>query len=47
MTVGKSPFGGNNQDETCRNILHVKLKFPAGLEPLAEEPNALNRLENP
>ena len=57
MTVGKSPFGGSNQDETCRNILNLgrnnwlrlvisfgsfstvrscKLKFPPGLEPLAE-----------
>jgi len=72
MVVGKSPFGGSNQDETCRNILQlgtrhapgmrqactrhagnacrgqlglqrqnlrsVRLKFPPGLEPLAEEP---------
>ncbi|CAK9072817.1 unnamed protein product [Durusdinium trenchii] len=37
MTVGKSPFGGSNQDETCRNILSCKLKFPPGLEPLAED----------
>eukprot|EP00913_Durusdinium_trenchii_P027104 g25435.t1 len=58
MTVGKSPFGGSNQDETCRNILNLgrnnwlrlvisfgsfstvrscKLKFPPGLEPLAED----------
>jgi len=37
MVVGKSPFGGSNQDETCRNILSVRLKFPPGLEPLAED----------
>ncbi len=23
MVVGKSPFGGSNQDETCRNILQL------------------------
>lgn len=23
MVVGKSPFGGSNQDETCRNILKL------------------------
>ncbi|CAK9073706.1 unnamed protein product [Durusdinium trenchii] len=66
MTVGKSPFGGSNQDETCRNILNLgrnnwlrlvisfgsfstvrscKLKFPPGLEPLAEARNLRRKNE--
>ncbi|CAJ1346080.1 unnamed protein product [Effrenium voratum] len=37
MMVGRSPFGGANQEETCRNILQVKLKFPSDMEPLGED----------
>merc|ERR1712227_491544 len=33
MTVGKSPFGGASQEQTCRHILQLDLRFPAGLDP--------------
>jgi len=32
MTVGKSPFGSNSQEVTCRLILRVQLHFPSNLD---------------
>jgi len=37
MVVGRSPFGGSSQNDTCKNILSIKLQFPPDLEPLAED----------
>lgn len=31
MVVGKSPFGGSNQDETCRNILQLGTRHAPGM----------------
>jgi len=36
MTVGKSPFGSNSQEATCRLILQVDLRFPADMDPDAQ-----------
>jgi len=32
MTIGKAPFGASNQEQTCRLILQVDLRFPAALD---------------
>lgn len=37
MAVGKSPFGAGTQEATCRNILTVDLKFPASMDPDAQD----------
>jgi serine/threonine protein kinase len=37
MVIGKSPFGSNSQETTCRMILKVDLKFPAGVDPDAQD----------
>lgn len=37
MTVGKSPFGASSQEATCRLILKVDLRFPASLDPDAQD----------
>lgn len=37
MVIGKSPFGSNSQETTCRMILKVDLKFPADVDPDAKD----------
>jgi len=37
MVIGKSPFGSNSQETTCRMILKGDLKFPAGADPDAQD----------
>merc|ERR1719359_130985 len=37
MTVGKSPFGASNQEQTCRLILKVDLRFPATYDKDAQD----------
>jgi serine/threonine protein kinase len=37
MTVGKSPFGASNQEQTCRLILKVDLKFPGSYDKDAQD----------
>merc|ERR1712032_1203903 len=37
MTVGKSPFGSNSQETTCRLILKVDLRFPASIDSDAQD----------
>merc|ERR1712032_526804 len=37
MTVGKSPFGSNSQETTCRLILKVDLRFPASIDRDAQD----------
>jgi len=37
MVIGKSPFGSSSQEATCRLILQVDLRFPAGTDALAED----------
>lgn len=37
MTVGKSPFGASTQEQTCRLILQVDLRFPATYDADAQD----------
>lgn len=37
MTIGKSPFGASSQEQTCKHILKVDLKFPSTTNPDAQD----------
>jgi len=37
MTVGKSPFGASSQEQTCKLILKLDLRFPSTLNPDAQD----------
>lgn len=37
MTIGRSPFGADTQEKTCRQILKVDLRFPSGVDPDAQD----------
>merc|ERR1711920_1120068 len=36
-TIGKSPFGASTQEQTCKLILKVDLRFPSTTHPDAQE----------
>lgn len=37
MVVGRSPFGGTSQNDTCKNILSIKLQFPPDIDHTVED----------
>jgi len=37
LTTGQSPFGSSSKEATCRLILNVDLRFPADLDPDAQD----------
>jgi len=37
MTIGKSPFGASTQEQTCKLILKVDLRFPSTTNPDAQD----------
>lgn len=37
MTIGKSPFGASSQEQTCKLILKLDLRFPSTVNPDAQD----------